>query len=42
MSWVKLGDLLDGYFGNIDNNNKKNKKNKKKNKKPFLKLSRSN
>jgi len=42
MSWVKLGDLLDGYFGNIDKNNKKNKKNKKKNKKPFLKLSRSN
>jgi hypothetical protein len=22
MSWVKLSDLLDGYLGNIDNNNK--------------------
>jgi hypothetical protein len=41
MSWVKLGDLLDGYLGNIDNNNNK-KIYINKNKKPFLKLSLSN
>jgi hypothetical protein len=41
MSWVKLGDLLDGYLGNIDNNNN-NKIYINKNKKPFLKLSLSN